>query len=169
MPHRFTSSDKQFFDLQGLGIEISSLSFSYPRKDAAYSTSVVLGFWSTHEVKVLSIPSFTLEGVLKLSRLPRSSMLYDFGNNEMGPRNCLMIGTADGTVVYSLFVKGTIGEMTMKTIALGDSPISLNVCVADRTPAILASGSRNAIFTWNEDTINHSPLLIKVEVGSNGY
>ena len=124
-----------FPDLAGQGVDISSLSLS--RMDAAYSTYLVLGFWSTHEVRVYSLPHFDAKSVVKLPQLPRSSVLYNFSDNESQPRTFLVIGTAGGNVAYSSFKKGVIGEM--KSVPLGDSPVLLSVCDING-PAILASG-----------------------------
>lgn len=150
-----------FLDLVGQGMDISSLSLSCPRVGAAYSTHLVLGFWSTHEVRVYSLPHFDAKSVVKLPQLPRSGVLYNFSDNESQPRNFLVIGTAGGNVAYSSFKKGVIGEM--KSVPLGDAPVLLSICDING-PAILASGTRSAIFTLNEDSMKYSPLLIKVRL-----
>ena len=90
-------------------------------------------------------------------------LLHDFGNQEVGPRYYLMAGLANGTVIAMPFDgKGTVGEK--KVFALGGAPVSLSRCSVAGKSAIFACGARSAIFYLSGDSINHSPVLVKVRV-----
>ena len=141
------------------GIEISALSLSQSRAGLPYSTHLVVGYWSTHDVSLYSLPHLNLVATVKLSHLPRSTLLYDIGDKYSRNTKFLFVGMSNGSVAYGSVMKGNIGNM--KVVTLGDSPVSLLACEAPGT-TVLAIGSRSVILTMNEDAISHSPLLLKV-------
>ncbi|EJC97967.1 uncharacterized protein FOMMEDRAFT_162310 [Fomitiporia mediterranea MF3/22] len=155
-------SRKQFYSPDGSSSEISALSISPMKRGANFSSFVALGFWSSHEVKVLRLPTFEqIDAVpVVMPHLPRSLLLCDFSEEESKPHRYLMVGLANGTVVSMPFAeKGVLGEK--KFFGLGGAPVSLSRCEVNDKPAVFASGARSALFYRSKDTLSHSPVLIK--------
>ncbi|KAH8114589.1 mono-functional DNA-alkylating methyl methanesulfonate N-term-domain-containing protein, partial [Phellopilus nigrolimitatus] len=147
---------------------ISALTISPLKPSANFASFVVLGFWSTHEVNVFALPNFELKGKpVSLPHLPRSLLLYDFGDKSSDPHPHLMVGLADGSVFSFPFAKGKLEEK--KVVALGGSPVFLSSCSIDGKPAILASGTRSVLFYWTKDTLGHSPILLKDVLTSSSF
>ncbi|KAI5118862.1 hypothetical protein M0805_005306 [Coniferiporia weirii] len=151
---------KSFVDVPGKVHEISALSISPIRGGSPYASFVVLGFWASHEVKTFKLPDFEqMEVPIILPHLPRSLLLYEFGDERTESHPYLVVGLANGLVAYLPFTKGKFGEK--KIVALGESPVFLSVCVVNGQPAILASGTRSVLFFWFKDSLSHSPVLLK--------
>ena len=139
--------------------EISAISISPQSRTSKFSKYVTLGFWRTNTVKVFSLPTFTLIHQLSMPHLPRSLLLYDFGDRS-SPHTYLIVSLANGKVVLYPFSKDALGER--KEALLSDCPLSLSKCEVNGQTALLASGTRSALFYWAKETLNHSAVLIKV-------
>lgn len=95
-----------------------------------------------------------------MPHLPRSLLLHDFGDHESGSHPHLMVGLANGAVISYPFTKGRLGEM--KLVTLGEGPLSLRSCFVNNKSAVLASGTRSALFYWSKDSLSYSSVLVKV-------
>lgn len=99
-----------------------------------------------------------------LNALPRSLLLYNFGSStqkkdpDYHPH--LLVGLADGKVVSFTFRDRELDDQ--QTFSLGDLPVSLNPCQVENRKAIFAYGSRSSILFWERETIQHSPVILKV-------
>ncbi|THH03261.1 hypothetical protein EW145_g6399 [Phellinidium pouzarii] len=134
-------SRKMFAETTGKAAEISALTISPISPGLAFASFVVLSFWSSHEIKVFTLPAFTrTDEPVILPHLPRSLLLYDFGDKETGSHIHLMVGLANGVVVSFPFTKGKLGER--KVVALGESPVFLSAC----TDVMTASPLHSAVF-----------------------
>ncbi|KAL5524495.1 hypothetical protein ACEPAF_9635 [Sanghuangporus sanghuang] len=153
---------KTFIEPDGTESEISALTIKPMKSDAKFSRLVILSFWCSHEIKAYTLPEFDLIAgtAVTLPHLPRSLLLHDFGDQEVGPKEHLMVALANGTVLTMPFDgKGGIGER--KFFALGGAPVTLSCCNVSNQPAVFASGARSAIFYRSRDGISHSPVLVK--------
>lgn len=144
--------------------EISALSCTPLDTTKMFSLYVVVGFWSTHTVDLLSVASANgyFEPVcdsLTLPALPRSLLLHDFGN---APH--LLVGLRDGTLVAYAFVKNQFQDK--RVFSLGTEPVGLTWFEMGEKKVVFANGSRAALFYLEKGILQHSSVLIKVNLSS---
>ena len=130
-----------------------------------YSLYIVVGFWSTYTVDLLSVASTDgyFEPVcnsISLPALPRSLLLHDFGN---APH--LLVGLRDGTLVAFTFAKNEFQDK--RVFSLGTEPVGLTQFEMGEKKVVFASGSRAALFYSERGILQHSSILIKVNVTSS--
>ena len=147
--------------MNGEGLEASALSFAPPKPNQYASGSVLVGFWSTREVKKLLLPSLDSDKALSLSffQVPKSVVMHDFGLDATRPRLQILVGFADGTSRSFEIREGKLHEK--KVESLGDTPVSLTRCSVDGRSAILGVSSRTSLFFWENDSLCRSPVLVK--------
>ncbi len=142
--------------------EISALSCTPLDPTKMFSQYIAVGFWSTHSVDLLSVVSTDrhFEPVcnsISLPALPRSLLLHDFGNAHH-----LLIGLRDGTLVAFAFVKNEFQDK--RVFSLGTEPVGLTQFEMGEKKVVFASGSRAALFYLERGILQHSSILIKVNV-----
>jgi DNA damage-binding protein 1 len=144
--------------------EISALSCTPLDPTRMFSLYVAVGFWSTYAVDLLSVAS--TDGLFKpvcnsisLPSLPRSLLLHDFGN---APH--LLVGLRDGTLVAFTFVKNEFQDK--RVFSLGTEPVGLTQFEMGEKKVVFASGGRAALFFLERGILQHSSILIKVNVTS---
>jgi DNA damage-binding protein 1 len=149
---------------QDLKEEISALSCTPLNPTKMFSLYVAVGFWSTYAVDLLSVASTDghFEPVcnsISLPALPRSLLLHDFGN---APH--LLVGLRDGTLVAFTFAKNELQDK--RVFSLGTEPVGLTQFEMGENNVVFASGSRAALFYLERGILQHSSILIKVNVTS---
>jgi DNA damage-binding protein 1 len=127
-----------------------------------FSLYVAVGFWSTYTVDLLSVASTNghFEPVcnsVSLPALPRSLLLHDFGNAPQ-----LLVGLRDGTLVAFAFVKNEFQDK--RNFSLGTEPVGLTQFEMGGKKVVFASGSRAGLFYLERGILQHSSILIKVNV-----
>ncbi len=128
--------------------EISALSCTPLDTTKMFTLYVVVGFWSTHTVDLLSVASADgfFEPVcdsLTLPALPRSG---------------------DGTLVAYAFVKNEFQDK--RVFSLGTEPVGLTRFEMGEKKVLFANGSRAALFYLEKGILQHSSVLIKVNLPS---
>jgi len=144
--------------------EISVLSCTPLDTTKMFSLHIAVGFWSTHTVCLLSVASAeeyfeTVCDSLTLPALPRSLLLHDFGN---APH--LLVGLRDGTLVTYAFVKNKFQDK--RVFSLGTEPVGLTQFEMGEKKVVFANGSRAALFYLEKGILQHSSILIKVNLPS---
>ena len=82
----------------------------------------------------------------------------------------LLVGLADGTAVSFKFKddKDASGRVVSlkeeKVITLGELPVFLTACKAENKDALFACGSRASILSWENQTLQHSAVNLKVRL-----
>jgi DNA damage-binding protein 1 len=142
--------------------EISALSCTPLDTTKMFSLYVAVGYWSTYDVDLLSVASASehFEPVcnsISLPALPRSLLLHDFDNAPQ-----LLVGLRDGTLVAYAFVKNDFQDK--RVFSLGTEPVGLTQFEMDETNVVFASGGRAALFFSERGILQHSSILIKVNV-----
>jgi len=144
--------------------EISTLSCTPLDSTKMFSLYIAVGFWSTYTVDLLSVASTDghFEPVcnsVSLPALPRSLLLHDFGN---APH--LLVGLRDGTLVTYAFVKNEFQDK--RVFSLGSEPVGLTQFEMGEKRVVFANGSRSALVYLERGILQHSSILIKVNVTS---
>lgn len=149
--------------------EISAVSCSPLDPTKNYTMQLVVSFWGSHKVAILSLESketylTTVFETEKLPCLPRSLLLYNFGSGRKPKdedyRPHLLVGGNDGSLVSYVFKDNTLRDM--KIYPLGETPVSLAVCNVDGRNAVFASGGRAAVFYWDRQRLLRSSVMLKV-------
>jgi DNA damage-binding protein 1 len=146
--------------------EISALSCTPLDPTKMFSLYIAVGFWSTYVVELLSVAS--MDGHFELvcnsvylPALPRSLLLHDFGP---GNTPQLLVGLRDGTLVAFAFVKNEFQDK--RVFSLGTEPVGLTQFEMGEKKVVFANGSRSALFFSEKGILQHSSILIKVNVTS---
>lgn len=153
-------SDKIFRDKAGVPMEISTVSISSQNEKSKFSKELVLGFWSTNEVAIVSLPDFNYITQVTMNALPRSLLLHRFDVDEALNTVFLFAGMSNGSVIFYPFTGGFLG--VGKVVPLGDGPIMVKKCRLDRRTSVFAAGARSALFFWDRDAVDHMSVLVKV-------
>jgi len=153
--------DKVLHRYKDLKEEISALSCTPLDPTKMFSLYIAVGFWSTYVVDLLSVASTDghFEPVcssISLPALPRSLLLHDFGAPH------LLIGLRDGTLVAFTFVKNEFQDK--RVFSLGTEPVGLAQFEMGEKKVVFANGSRAALFYLEKGILQHSSILIKVNV-----
>jgi hypothetical protein len=91
-----------------------------------------------------------------LPALPRSLLLHESGNVPH-----LLVGLGDGTLVAFAFVKNGFQEKRVFSLAVGLTQFEMG-----EKRVVFGSGSRATVFFVREGILQHSTILIKVNVTS---
>lgn len=149
-----------------LGCEISTVSCQPLDRSKYYSKTAVVGFWDSNNVQILSFGSKNAFELIcdseYLSALPRSALLYQFGDEKSDHVPHLLIGLADGTLVTFLYDEAGRALESKTTISLGTTAVHLTHCEINETSSVFACGSRAEVLFWNMQRLQHSPVVLKV-------
>ena len=142
--------------------DISALTCTPLDPTRMFSLYIAVGFWSTYTVDLLSVASTDghfepICNSISLPALPRSLLLHDFGN---APH--LFVGLRDGTLVAFTFVKDEFQDK--RVFSLGSEPVELTQFEMGEKKVVFASGSRAALFYLERGILQHSSILIKVNI-----
>jgi DNA damage-binding protein 1 len=145
--------------------DISALSCTPLDPTKMFSLYIAVGFWSTYTVDLLLVASTDghfdpVCNSISLPALPRSLLLHDFGN---APH--LLVGLRDGTLVAFTFVKNELQDK--RVFSLGTEPVVLTQFEMSEKKVVFASGSRAALFYLERGILQHSSILMKVNVISS--
>jgi DNA damage-binding protein 1 len=142
-----------------------------PRDTSKYfSTLIAVSFWESNCVEIFSIERSQpgLRHLCKSSGLPsvpRSLLLHDFsyhdqGSNGLGRCTHLLAGLGNGLVALFAFKDEKLVDQ--KSVYLGGAPVCTTAYKVDGKPAVFVSGHRAAIFFWDKNRLQQSPLVFKV-------
>ncbi|KAK7056644.1 hypothetical protein VNI00_002361 [Paramarasmius palmivorus] len=163
-----------------LQTEISAISVA-PLKDSDVSTRFIgIAFWTTNQIKVYR---YTVHGLkvqfqsMPLPAMVRSLLFFDFGrgktSEQTGHHPCLIAGLSNGSVVSFVLdfewkkqkngpdYMVLKGFKDMKIVSLGVNPVCLSVCPVEGKRAVIASGSRSTILSWERSRVHYSPVVLK--------
>ena len=127
-----------------------------------FSLYIAVGYWSTYAVDLLSVASTDGQfepvcNTISLPALPRSLLLHDFSN---APH--LLVGLRDGTLVAFAFAMNELQDK--RVFSLGAEPVELTQFEMGEKKVVFASGGRAALFYLERGILQHSSILIKVNV-----
>ncbi len=126
-----------------------------------YSIYIAVAYYGAHDVHVLGVRDLKRIGkAAVMPHLPCSLRFHAFGDGQTGPKPYVIVGLIDGTVALIPFENNTLGNH--RIISLGDRPVHLSLCFIRGKEKILATGRRSAVFFWAKDTMQHSPVLMRV-------
>ena len=144
--------------------EISALSCTPLDPTKMFSVYIAVAYWSIHAVELLSVASadgylYPVCDSVSLPALPRSLLLHDFGSAPQ-----ILIGLRNGTLVTYTFVKNALEDR--RIFSLGTEPVGLTQFEMGNKWVVFASGSRAALFYAEKGAMQHSSVLIKVNLSS---
>ncbi|ESK85005.1 uv-damaged dna-binding [Moniliophthora roreri MCA 2997] len=162
-----------------LRTEISAISVT-PLKDSEVSTRFfAVAFWTTNQIKIYKYTPNGFKVQFQSMPLPatvRSLLFYDLGlgktSKDSDHHPCLFAGLANGSIVsFSLSFEWKTttndefmvlrGLKDMKIVSLGETPVSLSACPVKGKRAVIATGTRTAVLTWERSRVRHSPVTLK--------
>ncbi|KAJ7242817.1 mono-functional DNA-alkylating methyl methanesulfonate N-term-domain-containing protein [Mycena haematopus] len=144
--------------------EVSALSCTPPNPDSdATSQFVAVAYWQTNDVEILQLKPGEFISVCKtepLGAVVRSLLAYDFGTSG-DPYPYLFAGLGDGSFVSFTWneQRRTLDEPN--STSLGDVPVHFTRCRVDGKDALFVAGSRAMVLTWQRDSIQQSPVILK--------
>jgi DNA damage-binding protein 1 len=150
--------------------EISMVSCTPLDPSKFFSTLIAVSFWGSNCVEIFSLERTEphMKSLCKtqaLPSLPRALLLQQFSRPGNEP-SCssdaahLLVGLGDGNVVSFVFKDNRLGDS--KFTSLGNGPVCMTTCEVDGKPAVFASGSRAAVFFWERNRLQNSPVMLKV-------
>ena len=151
------------------GKEISAISCSPLDYTKKFSSYIALAFWGTNDIGILSLENEQsyldlIHTSTPLPSLPRSVVLHNFGQGRKSKdadyRPYVVAGLVDGTVACLSFQGRELKDL--KLFALANTPVSLAVSEIDNKRAVLAIGSRTAVFYWEKQRLRQSSVMLKV-------
>lgn len=160
-----SSREKTFDD------EISSVSCLPVDPTKPYTPQVVVGFWGSNRVQILSVidssnPFKQICSSEPYSSVPRSVLLHNFGTsydrNQPDYRPHLIVGLADGTVVSQAYNASEYKLQPPNVSILGGAAVHLTSYDVDGKPCVFACGSLGEVYYWNNARLQRSPISLKV-------
>lgn len=167
--HGVATREKTFDD------EISCVSCLPVDPTKPYTPQVVVGFWESNRVQILSIIDGSNHFKLicssePYSSVPRSVLLHNFGTsrdrNQPDYRPHLMVGLADGTVVSQAYNSSEYTLEPPNSSALGGAVVHLVSYDVGGEPCVFACGNIGEVYYWNNTRLQRSPISLKVRMGS---
>jgi len=161
--------DKTFDD------EISCISCLPVDPNKPYAPQVVVGFWGSSRIQILSIidtsnPFKHICSSEPYSSVPRSVLLHNFGmshdRNKPDYRPHLMVGLADGTVVSQAYNASEYKLQPPNVSTLGGAVVHLTPYEVDGRRCVFACGTLGEVYYWNNTRLQRSPISLKVRVCS---
>lgn len=140
-----------------------------------YTPQVVVGFWGSNRVQILSIidsanPFKLICSSESYSSVPRSVLLYNFGTshdrNQPGYHPHLMVGLADGTVVSQAYNTSEYKLQPQNISSLGGAATHLTSYDIDGRRCVFACGNIGEVYYWNNTRLQRSPISLKVRTRS---
>ncbi|KAF9013379.1 CPSF A subunit region-domain-containing protein [Cyathus striatus] len=146
--------------------EISAVSCEPSNAHGPFSQYVTVAYWETNEVEVFRIKQQHFVSVTRSEPHPaviRSVMLFNFGTDKGKGCEYLLVGLGDGSAVYYNWKTGSGARelKDKKVIPLGNRPVSLTSCEADGKLAVLASGDRSTMLSWEKERLSQYPIMSK--------
>jgi len=149
--------------------EISAVSCIPINPQKAFSSNVIVSYWSSNIIELFTIEKGTLKSSNETRTPPlpavvRSILLYNFGSDikskgtEYHPY--LLAGLGDGSVVSFTWKDGCLKDQ--KVVSLGHAPVSLTPCVVDNKKSIFAAGNRATVFFCDKNRLVNSAIMLKV-------
>lgn len=140
-----------------------------------YTLQVVVGFWGSNRVQILSIidgsnPFKIICSSEPYSSVPRSVLLHNFGmshdRNQPDYRPHLMVGLADGIVVSQAYNVSEYKLQSPNISALGGAAAHLTCYDIDGRRCLFACGDIGEVYYWNNTRLQRSPISFKVRMRS---
>jgi len=155
--------------------EISSVSCLPVDPARPYTPQIVVGFWGSNRVQILSVidssnPFKHLCSSETYSSVPRSVLLHNFGTshdrNQPDYRPHLIVGLADGTVVSQAYNASEYKLQPPNVSILGGAAVHLTSYDVDGRWCVFACGSLGEVYYWNNARLQRSPIPLKVRMRS---
>lgn len=133
--------------------------FTY--ENPGFLCTVVVGFWDKHlEVYDVSTEKKASPQLIcktdSLKAVARSLLFTHTG----GKLPHILAGLSSGSVVvFALTNKQLIHQ---RIIPLGELPVKFCPFEMDAKPAIFCGGTHTAVITWENNRLQHSPVILKV-------
>ena len=136
-----------------------------------YTPQVVVGFWGSNRVQILSIidassPFKLICSSDPYSSVPQSVLLHNFGTshdrNQPDYRPHLMVGLADGTVVSQAYNALEYKLQPPINSALGGPTVHLTPYDIDGRRCVFACGDSGEVYYWDNTRLQRSPISLRV-------
>ena len=151
--------------------EISCLSCLPVDPAKPYAPQVLVGFWGSNRVQILSVidssnPFKHICSSEPYSSVPRSVLLHNFGTshdrNLPDYRPHLMVGLADGTAVSQAYNALEYKLQPPNVSTLGGAAVHLTPYDIDGRRCVFACGNIGEVYYWNNTRLQRSPISLKV-------
>lgn len=139
---------------------ISSVTVNPMVSSKNFSLYVAVAFFGSHEIKICVFQTLQEKDKVVVPQLPCSLRFHDFGTETGTPKPYFIAGLVDGSVAVIPFDGNKLGNM--RIVSLGDQPIYLTPCFLQGKEALMATGRRSSVLHWAKDSLQHSPVLMKV-------
>ena len=143
-----------------------------------YTPQIVVGFWGSSRVQILSTidsssPFKHICSSEPYLSVPRSVLLHNFGTshdrNQPDYRPHLMVGLADGSVVSQAYNASEYKLQPPNLSILGGAAVHLTSYDVDGRRCVFACGNLGEVYYWNNTRLQRSSISLKVRMCLRTY
>ncbi|KAJ7069995.1 mono-functional DNA-alkylating methyl methanesulfonate N-term-domain-containing protein [Mycena amicta] len=150
-----------------LAVDISAVSCAPFDPRRSTSDIVAVAYWQSNQIQLLDLANaeHPFRHICTTQSLPavvRSLLLFEFNSSSGVSRPHLLAGLGDGSLAIFAWDPELRVLAEPKLMSLGVLPVALTpYTLPDGKRAVLATGSRAAVLTWERDRVQSSPVMLK--------